>query len=146
MSVMVDWNAFTPWQSFFGGLLIGASAGLLAVVNGRIAGVSGILGRSLDAGCCGYSVPLWQLAFLAGVFMPSAMTVLAGVPVPFQAHNGLLTVVSGLLVGAGTRMASGCTSGHGVCGISRLSLRSLAAVAVFLSTAMVVATLKGPGL
>jgi uncharacterized membrane protein YedE/YeeE len=129
--MMIDWNNFTPWASLAGGTLIGLAAAAFVLLNGRIAGVSGILGGLLrpvkgDLG--------WRIAFIGGIVVaPLAYGLLAPLPVAtIDAGSGLL-VVAGLLVGAGTRYGSGCTSGHGVCGLSRLSPRSLAATAAFMA-------------
>lgn len=126
----VDWNAFTPWSSLAGGVLIGIAAAMFALLNGRIAGISGILGGLLkpvkaDIG--------WRGAFVLGlVAAPFAYPLFTSVPVPqIDAGYGTLAL-AGLLVGVGTRYGSGCTSGHGVCGLSRLSLRSVAATAAFM--------------
>jgi len=126
----IDWNAFTPWSSLLGGVLIGMSAAMFALLNGRIAGISGVLGRLLtpvrgDVG--------WRVAFIAGlVGAPVLYALFAEVPaVQIDASYGAL-IAAGLLVGIGTRYGSGCTSGHGVCGLSRLSLRSLVATATFM--------------
>jgi uncharacterized protein len=133
--MMIDWNAFTPWRSLCGGILIGAAAAMLVLLNGRIAGISGIVGGLLrpvkrDVG--------WRLAFVAGlVGAPLVYTLFATVPMlQIDAGYGSL-VVAGLFVGVGTRYGSGCTSGHGVCGLSRLSPRSLVATAVFMGAGMV---------
>lgn len=126
----VDWNAFTPWSSLAGGALIGISAAMFALLNGRIAGISGVLGGLLkptrgDAG--------WRVAFVVGLLIAPLLYVLvAEVPRPQIDAGYVALVVAGLLVGVGTRYGSGCTSGHGVCGLSRLSLRSLAATAAFM--------------
>jgi uncharacterized membrane protein YedE/YeeE len=126
----IDWTNFTPWASLAGGLLIGLSAVLLVAFNGRIAGISGILGGML-------SLPkgdiAWRLAFLLGlVAAPLVLGLAAPLPaVQVDAGTGTL-VVAGLLVGLGTRYGAGCTSGHGVCGLSRRSPRSLAATAAFM--------------
>ena len=126
----IDWTNFTPWASLAGGLLIGLSAVLLVAFNGRIAGISGILGGML-------SLPkgdiAWRLAFLLGlVVAPLVLGLAAPLPaVQVDAGTGTL-VVAGLLVGLGTRYGAGCTSGHGVCGLSRRSPRSLAATAAFM--------------
>ncbi len=126
----IAWTLFTPWASLAGGLLIGLAAALLVAFNGRIAGISGILGGVL-------SLPrgdtAWRLAFLFGlVAAPLAYSLVAPLPA-VQVDAGTTTlVVAGLLVGVGTRYGSGCTSGHGVCGLSRLSLRSLVATAAFM--------------
>ena len=126
----VDWNAFTPWSSLAGGVLIGIAAAMFALLNGRIAGISGVLGGLLKParGDIG-----WRVAFLAGLLgAPLLYLLIAEVPRPrIDAGSGAL-VLAGLLVGVGTRYGSGCTSGHGVCGLSRLSPRSLAATAAFM--------------
>jgi hypothetical protein len=126
----IDLLHFTPWTSLLGGVLIGLAAAAFVLLNGRIAGISGILGGMLrpargDLG--------WRLAFLAGlVGAPLAYALVHALPVvTIDAGNGAL-VVAGLLVGIGTRYGSGCTSGHGVCGLSRLSPRSLVATAAFM--------------
>lgn len=126
----IDWNHFTPWTSLLGGVLIGAAAAMLVVLNGRIAGVSGILGGLLrpapgDAA--------WRAAFIGGLlFAPAAHALVERLPMPTIEAGYPALLVAGLLVGIGTRYGSGCTSGHGVCGISRLSPRSLAATATFM--------------
>ncbi len=127
---MIDWANFTPWASLAGGALIGLSAALFVLFNGRIAGISGILGGLLEWPKGDIS---WRLAFLLGlVAAPLAYSLVAPLPVvQVDAGTGTL-VVAGLLVGIGTRYGSGCTSGHGVCGLSRLSPRSLAATAAFM--------------
>jgi uncharacterized protein len=130
----IDWSHFTPWASAAGGALIGVAAAILVLMNGRIAGVSGIVGgllapRGGEAG--------WRIAFIAGLL---AAPLLAGAVELLPAARidaGLGTlVVAGLLVGAGTSYGSGCTSGHGVCGLSRLSARSLVATAAFMGAGM----------
>lgn len=126
----VDWNAFTPWSSLAGGALIGVAAAIFALLNGRIAGVSGVLGGLLKplAGDIG-----WRVAFIAGLAgAPLLYLLIAEVPRPQIDAGYAALVLAGLLVGIGTRYGSGCTSGHGVCGLSRLSLRSLAATASFM--------------
>ena len=126
---------FTPGSSLIGGLLIGASAALFLVLNGRIAGISGILGGLLHPT---RSEVRWRLAFLAGLFIAPLVYVAVGgalPPVELDASLPLL-IVAGLIVGFGTRLGAGCTSGHGVCGIGRGSPRSLAATAVFMVTAI----------
>jgi uncharacterized membrane protein YedE/YeeE len=128
--MMIDWTNFTPWASLAGGALIGLSAALFVLFNGRIAGISGILGGLLEWPKGDIT---WRLAFLLGlVAAPLAYSLVAPLPlVQVDAGTGTL-VVAGLLVGIGTRYGSGCTSGHGVCGLSRLSPRSLAATAAFM--------------
>jgi uncharacterized membrane protein YedE/YeeE len=132
--MMIDWTNFSPWSAIFGGVLLGVASALFILANGRILGISGILGgllppKSGDTG--------WRLAFLAGMFVaPWVFLLLAPadlVSVPRIEANTLTTVIAGLLVGVGTRYASGCTSGHGVCGLSRLSPRSLVATVSFMS-------------
>jgi uncharacterized protein len=128
--VNIDWNAFTPYASLAGGVLIGVAAAMFVLLNGRIAGISGILGGLLkptrgDAA--------WRVAFVVGLLIAPLLYVLvAEVPRPQIDAGYVALVVAGLLVGVGTRYGSGCTSGHGVCGLSRLSLRSLAATAAFM--------------
>lgn len=126
----IDWTNFTPWSSFAGGLLIGLASAMFLLLNGRIAGISRVLGGLLRpaAGDVG-----WRVAFLFGlVVAPFAFTQVGTLPdVQVDASAGLL-VVAGLLVGIGTRYGSGCTSGHGVCGLSRRSPRSLVATAAFM--------------
>lgn len=127
----LDWNAFTPAASLAGGVLIGVAAAVFVLFNGRIAGISGVLGGLVKPvkGDLG-----WRIAFVLGlVAAPAAYVLFASLPEPrIDAGWGEL-VIAGLLVGVGTRYGSGCTSGHGVCGLSRLSLRSLAATAAFMA-------------
>lgn len=127
----IDWTHFTPWTSLAGGMLIGLSAAIFILFNGRIAGISGILGGLLRPA---RGDILWRVAFLAGlVLAPLLFGMLVPLPV-VQVDAGTATLVAaGLLVGIGTRYGSGCTSGHGVCGISRLSPRSLVATATFMA-------------
>ncbi len=128
--MQIDWNHFTPWASLLGGVLLGLSASLFILVNGRILGISGIVGgllraRSGDAA--------WRLAFVLGLVVAPAVYALVGGPVAATVDAGWATViVAGLLVGVGTRYGAGCTSGHGVCGLSRLSPRSLVATLAFM--------------
>lgn len=126
----MDWTHFTPWASLAGGVLIGLSAASFVLLNGRIAGISGILGGLLRPE--GGDIA-WRLAFLLGLIgAPLIFRLFASLPaVQIDAGSGTL-IVAGLLVGIGTRYGSGCTSGHGVCGLSRGSVRSLAATASFM--------------
>ncbi len=127
----IDWNAFTPASALIGGAIIGAAAALFAVLNGRIAGVSGILGglMRLQAGDVS-----WRIAFVAGlVAAPLAWGLLAALPEIRVDASVPVLVAAGLLVGAGTRYGGGCTSGHGVCGVARASPRSIAASVVFMA-------------
>lgn len=126
----IDWIHFTPWSSLAGGLLIGAAAAAFILFNGRIAGISGILGGLLrpSGGDVG-----WRIAFLLGlVGAPLAYALFAALPAATVAAGELTLIAAGLLVGVGTRYGAGCTSGHGVCGLSRQSPRSLAATAAFM--------------
>jgi uncharacterized membrane protein YedE/YeeE len=130
----IDWNHFTPWASLAGGILLGLASALFILVNGRILGISGILGgllrpQNADAG--------WRVAFLLGMLAAPATlswVVPAGlVSAPRIDAGYVAVVIAGLLVGYGTRLGSGCTSGHGVCGLSRLSPRSLVATGSFMA-------------
>lgn len=127
----IDWTAFTPVSALAGGLLIGLAASILVLLNGRIAGISGIVGGLLQP--VGGDVA-WRAAFLVGlVAAPLLYALFAALPsLRIDAGWGAL-VVAGLLVGVGTRYGSGCTSGHGVCGLSRASPRSMAATMVFIA-------------
>ena len=131
----IDWNSFTPAASAAGGVLIGVSAALFVLFNGRIAGISGVLGGLLKPVRGDIA---WRVAFLAGLIgAPLGYALFAGLPhLQIDAGNGAL-VAAGLLVGVGTRLGSGCTSGHGVCGLSRLSPRSLVATAIFMAAGFV---------
>ncbi len=130
----IDWAHFTPWASLAGGLLLGLASALFILINGRILGISGILGGLLvprmgDIG--------WRLAFLAGMFA-APLVVLAIAPsgliqTPHIDAGYAFIAFAGLLVGFGTRLGSGCTSGHGVCGLSRMSPRSMVATATFMA-------------
>ena len=129
----IDWTAFTPWSALAGGAIIGFAAAMFALVNGRIAGVSGIVGGLLrpslrDVG--------WRSAFIAGlVVAPLVYVRFAQLPpIVIDGGNPRL-ILAGLLVGIGTRYGAGCTSGHGVCGLSRASPRSLVATLAFMAAA-----------
>jgi uncharacterized membrane protein YedE/YeeE len=127
----IDWNHFTPWASLGGGVLLGLASTLFILLNGRVLGVSGILGglvrpRAGDTG--------WRIAFVAGLLVaPTLWRLFAQPVVPRIEASEAVLVIAGLLVGWGTRYGSGCTSGHGVCGLSRLSPRSLAATLAFMA-------------
>ena len=126
----IDWNAFTPWSALAGGALIGLAAALLLLLNGRIAGISGVLGGLLKPASGDIA---WRAAFVLGlVAAPLADGLVALAPAPLIEASNLTLIVAGLLVGVGTRYGAGCTSGHGVCGVSRLSPRSLVATACFM--------------
>lgn len=130
----IDWNHFTPWTSLGGGLLLGLAAALFMLLNGRILGISGIVGGLLAPRMGDIA---WRLAFLLG--MGAAPMVFSAVMPPslvLEARieaSGPTIALAGLLVGIGTRYGSGCTSGHGVCGLARLSLRSLVATVSFMA-------------
>jgi uncharacterized protein len=131
----IDWTHFTPWASLAGGILIGIAAAMLVLLNGRIAGISGIVGGLLAPR--GSDIA-WRLAFVAGLFSAPALVLLFGKAVAPRIDAGFgALVAAGLLVGLGTSYGSGCTSGHGVCGLSRLSPRSLVATAAFMGTGVV---------
>jgi len=126
----IDWNAFTPWASLAGGALIGLAALWLLHTNGRIAGISGIVGgllrpAPLDRG--------WRIAFILGMLIaPTAWALVGTLPPMIIDADFPLLILAGLVVGISTRYGSGCTSGHGVCGMSRLSPRSLVATMAFM--------------
>ena len=128
-------TVFTPWAGLAGGGLIGLAAAMLMLLDGRIAGISGMAGSLLDSR--GQGSRLRAAAFLAGLVAAPVLLVLAGRPVlQTVPQDWVLLAAGGLLVGFGTALGSGCTSGHGVCGIARLSPRSLAATATFMATAL----------
>ena len=127
----VDWNAFTPWSALAGGVLIGIAAAMFALLNGRIAGISGVIGGLLKPAPGDVA---WRAAFVVGLLSaPLVYSLFAVLPeLHIAAPSGTL-VLAGLLVGIGTRYGSGCTSGHGVCGLARLSPRSMAATLAFMA-------------
>ncbi|RZJ07141.1 MAG: YeeE/YedE family protein [Rubrivivax sp.] len=133
--MQIDWQAFTPLASLAGGALIGVAAGMLVLLNGRIAGISGVVGGLLR--------PVrgdraWRVAFVLGLIAaPAAYALFKAVPVPRIEAGWSALIVAGLLVGIGTRYGAGCTSGHGVCGLSRLSPRSLVATLTFMGAGFV---------
>lgn len=131
----IAWNHFTPWASLAGGVLIGLATALFLFFNGRIAGISGIVGGLLRpaAGDTG-----WRVAFILGlVVAPFAYSLAAPMPIVEVDAGTATLMVAGLLVGLGTRYGAGCTSGHGICGLSRRSPRSLAATAAFMAAGFV---------
>lgn len=126
----IDWTSFTPWISLAGGLLIGLAATMFLYFNGRIAGISGIVGGLLSParGDVG-----WRLAFVAGLLVsPFVFALAAPLPEVTVDADYPVLIAAGLLVGIGTRYGSGCTSGHGICGLSRRSPRSMVATAAFM--------------
>jgi uncharacterized membrane protein YedE/YeeE len=131
---------FTPLSAAIGGALIGLASAMLMVFAGRIAGISGILGATLGLGTGDRT---WRIAFIAGLILAPVATMLVGYPVPMpqMPASWIVVVVAGLLVGFGARLGGGCTSGHGVCGIARLSKRSIVATLVFMGAAVIVVAL-----
>ncbi len=126
----IDWTSFTPWASLAGGVVIGIAAALFVLFNGRIAGISGVLGGLLKPVAGDIS---WRVAFILGLIgAPLLYALFTALPRPQIDAGYLGLVAAGLLVGVGTRFGSGCTSGHGVSGISRRSPRSLVATATFM--------------
>lgn len=131
---MIDWTSFTPVSALAGGVMIGLSAGLFAVLDGRIAGISGLLGGLFKGSGWRGEGPLFLLGLLAA---PLLWALLRPLPeIRFEAGWTAL-LAAGLLVGVGSRFGSGCTSGHGVCGLSRLSGRSLVATLSFMATGFI---------
>ena len=126
----LDWSAFTPGEALAGGALIGLAAAMFALLNGRIAGISGILGgvagAPADRG--------WRVAFLLGLVVAPLVWIAFGTRPAIRIDAGWpLVIVAGVLVGLGTRYGAGCTSGHGVCGLSRWSPRSIVATLAFMA-------------
>ncbi|GDY34450.1 YeeE/YedE family protein [Acidovorax sp. NB1] len=133
--MLIDWTHFTPWSALIGGVLLGLASALFVLLNGRILGISGIVGGLLRprAGDVG-----WRLAFVLGMLVaPGVYWLFAGATAPRIDASWGTVVAAGLLVGVGTRYGSGCTSGHGVCGLSRLSPRSLVATLAFMGAGFI---------
>lgn len=127
----IDWTAFTPWSALIGGAVIGIAAAMLALFNGRVAGISGIIGALLRPS---FPDATWRMAFVAGlVLAPVAYAVFRALPAVTIDAGYPTLILAGLLVGVGTRYAAGCTSGHGVCGLSRVSPRSIVATLTFMA-------------
>ncbi len=136
--MQIDWLHFTPWTSLLGGILLGVAAGALFLNSGRILGITGIVEGLLKPKSGNTS---WRLAFLLGLF---AAPLVAKLLLPAELihapridANWTMVITAGLLVGFGTRWGAGCTSGHGICGLSRFSLRSLVATLSFMGTGFV---------
>jgi hypothetical protein len=136
---------FTPLSAAIGGALIGLSAVLLMLLTGRIAGVSGIFGGLLNPDS---SDKGWRIAFLAGLILAPllAAEVGYGMPTPQLPASWTVIIAAGLLVGFGARLGGGCTSGHGICGVARLSIRSIVATAIFMLTAIATVAITRHGL
>ena len=140
----IDWNAFTPWPSLVGGAVIGLASGLYLLGNGRIAGIAGIVGGAWRAllGGGGFKDQSVRWLFLIGLLAaPWLWRLVAALPASTVDVGWIGLVAAGLLVGVGVRMGNGCTSGHGVCGLSRLSLRSLVNVLAFMGAGVLTVTL-----
>lgn len=144
-------DSFTPLPAAIGGLLIGLSAAILWLGNGRIAGISGIFGQLLPPG----RTVVWRLVFLVALvlgtflaattlpFLGNGPTTLVEAPTWFAGGTPVWVALSGVLTGFGTKIGNGCTSGHGVCGIARLSKRSFVAVGIFFAVAILTVTVTG---
>ena len=123
----INWDAFTPWQSLAGGVLVGLAVSLLLLVNGRVLGISGIV-----AGVFKTPRIAWRWWFMGGLFFSPWLYQWVGGAAPQPSEQSLaVIIIAGVLVGIGTRLGSGCTSGHAVCGLARMSGRSLAATVAF---------------
>ena len=133
--MLIDWTHFTPWAALAGGVLLGLASALFVLLNGRILGISGIVGGLLRprAGDMG-----WRLTFVLGMLVaPGLYWLVVGPTQPRIDATWEMVVMAGLLVGVGTRYGSGCTSGHGVCGLSRMSPRSLVATLALMGAGFV---------
>lgn len=138
MSWGIEWTSVHALAAVGGGVLIGGAAGLLALGAGKVMGCSGIVGAMLHDIVYDVHTQAWRGWFLGGVLLGGALWLLsgAGFPGATRALPAECVLPAGLLIGFGTRLGSGCTSGHGVCGLARLSLRSLVAVALFMASGM----------
>lgn len=135
--MQIDWFSFTPIPSLFGGMILGVAAALYVLLHGRILGISGIVSGLLHPKMGDWS---WRLAFVLGLLTSSFLAALVfGILPVIEVDTGWLTVIiAGLLVGFGVQYGSGCTSGHGICGLSRLSPRSLVATLSFMAAGFLV--------
>jgi uncharacterized membrane protein YedE/YeeE len=139
MYLAISWSNFTPYTSLAGGMLIGLASSFLIIFRGKIAGISGILGAAIDIQNATQGSNLWRVLFLIGLISSSFVyKIFSPLPELTIAATSSQLMMAGLLVGFGTRMGSGCTSGHGICGLSRLSLRSLVATLCFISSGFVI--------
>jgi len=136
--MQIDLEHFTPYLSLTGGVLIGLAALLLLLANGRVMGISGIVGDLISPGT-EKDERSWRLAFVIGVILgPFLVMQLTGTPIEIRpAASGFWLMASGLIIGLGTAIGSGCTSGHGICGMARLSIRSIVAVMIFMASAII---------
>ena len=136
--------SFDPILALLGGALIGLASVLLMMLTGRIAGISGILGGCLTLAA---GDKVWRLAFIVGLILAPVTSGVLGYPLPMpqMPASWVTIVIAGLLVGFGARLGGGCTSGHGVCGIARISTRSIVATAIFMGAAMVVVAIMRYG-
>jgi uncharacterized protein len=138
--VTIDWNAFTPWAALAGGVLIGLASAIYVLANGRIAGIAGVVGMAWHAlrkgqGVKGQGERWWFILGL--VLAPWLWQLVKPLPAAQMVASPAVVAIAGLLVGVGVRMGNGCTSGHGVCGLSRLSPRSLVATLAFMAAGFV---------
>lgn len=130
----IDWTNFTPWASLAGGLMLGLAAAAFVLLQGRIMGISGIVGGLLRPWGHHVGDHAWRFSFILGMLAAPLIYMAVAGPIPARIDAGWATVVAaGLLVGVGTRYGAGCTSGHGVCGLSRGSPRSLVATGAFMA-------------
>ena len=139
--MVIDFDSFTPLASLVGGVMIGVAALLLMLTHGRVLGVSGILGGILGGlmDPSGTSDVRWRVLFVIGVLAgPFAIMAVTGLPVErMSVASGFTLPIAGFIVGLGTAIGAGCTSGHGICGLARLSVRSAVAVGMFMTTAII---------
>jgi uncharacterized membrane protein YedE/YeeE len=138
-------TSFDPISALLGGALIGLASVLLMMLTGRIAGISGILGGCLTPAA---GDKIWRFSFIVGLIVAPVASGLLGYPLPTtdMPASWVMIAIAGLLVGFGARLGGGCTSGHGVCGIARLSARSIAATVIFMASAVVVVAIMRHGL
>ena len=140
--IVIDWSSFTPFASLLGGVLIGLSAVLLMLINGRIAGVSGLVSRILVYK--NINKNLWVFVFFVGLLIgPIFYSFLTGPIKSNSVADVPWLILAGLLVGFGTFIGNGCTSGHGICGLSRFSIRSLFAVTTFVFSGVLTVYILG---
>jgi uncharacterized membrane protein YedE/YeeE len=134
----IHWQEFTPWSSLIGGAIIGISVTILILFKGRIAGISGILGALMQFKNTPKDHYLWRILFLIGLLISAFIySLFFTLPNMVIDASFIMLIFAGLLVGFGTRMGSGCTSGHGICGLGRLSPRSLVATLSFMSAGFI---------